>query len=68
MFYGVLAALALIEAAAPYLFYSDHGHFWFEDAPAWGSVYGLVACVLIITVSKFLGKFWLMRPENYYDS
>jgi hypothetical protein len=66
-FYAALAILAIVEAAAPYLLYSDHGHFGFEDWPAWGSIYGLVACVLIITVSKLLGKLWLMRPENYYD-
>jgi hypothetical protein len=43
-------------------------HFWFEWIPAWGSLYGLASCVAIIVVSKFLGKAWLMRPEDYYDS
>jgi hypothetical protein len=43
-------------------------HFWFEWIPAWGSLYGLVSCVAIIAVSKFLGKVWLMRGEDYYDS
>jgi hypothetical protein len=42
-------------------------HFWFEDLPAWGSLYGLAACVAIIVVSKLLGHLWLSRPENYYD-
>ena len=42
-------------------------HFWFEWIPAWGSLYGLVSCVAIIVVSKFLGKTWLMRREDYYD-
>jgi hypothetical protein len=23
--------------------------------------------VVVIIVSKLLGKLWLMRPENYYD-
>jgi hypothetical protein len=67
-FYACLAALALSEAMAPYLFYQDHPHFWFEDLPGWGSIYGLFACMAIITVSKLLGKLWLMRSENYYDS
>ena len=67
-FYGGLAALALTEAAAPFLFYPDHGHFEFEDLPAWGSLYGFISCVVIIVVSKLLGKLWLSRPENYYDS
>jgi hypothetical protein len=67
-FYAGLAALALAEAAAPFLFYADHAHFPFEDLPAWGSLYGFISCVVIIVVSKVLGKLWLSRPENYYDS
>lgn len=67
-FYAGLAALVIIEIAAPLVFYPDHGHFWFEDFPAWGSLYGLVSCVAIIIFSKILGKLWLMRRESYYDS
>ena len=66
-FYVGLAALAIAELALPRVFETDHAHFWFEDIPAWGSMYGLIACVAIIVVSKLLGKLWLTRPENYYD-
>jgi hypothetical protein len=66
--YGSLAALALGEVALPHLFETEHAHFWFEDLPAWGSIYGLISCVAIIVVSKLLGKLLLTRPENYYDS
>jgi len=67
-FYIALAALALGEIAIPRLVDGEHAHFWFEDLPAWGSLYGLISCVLIIVVSKLLGKVWLSRRENYYDS
>lgn len=67
-FYTGLAALALSEVAVPRLFETDHAHFRFEDLPGWGSIYGLVSCVAIIVVSKLLGKLWLARRENYYDS
>ena len=66
-FYAGLAVLALAEIVVPHLVETDHAHFSFEDLPAWGSLYGLVSCVLIIVVSKLLGKIWLSRPENYYD-
>jgi hypothetical protein len=66
--YAALAALALGEIAGQRVFGTDHAHFWFEDIPAWGSLYGLVSCVAIIVVSKVLGKLWLSRPETYYDS
>ena len=67
-FYVGLGAIALSEAVAPILFYTDHAHFTYENLPAWGSIYGLVSCTVIIVVSKLLGKLWLMRPENTYDS
>lgn len=41
-------------------------HFW-EKIPGFHAVYGFVACVAIIVVSKFLGKHWLMKREDYYD-
>jgi hypothetical protein len=65
--YVGLGVIALVEIVAPYVFSAEHGHFWFEDVPAWGSLYGLAACVAIIVGSKVLGKVWLARPENYYD-
>jgi hypothetical protein len=56
------------EFALTQLLGTGGAHFWFEDIPAWGSIYGLVACVVIIVASKLLGKLWLTRPEAYYDS
>ena len=67
-FYVGLAAVALADVVLPLVFHGDHPHFSFERFPAWGSLYGLVSCVAIIVVSKFLGKVWLMRREDYYDS
>jgi hypothetical protein len=67
-FYAGLAVIAVSEATVPRLFETDHAHFWFEDIPGWGSLYGLISCVSIIVVSKLLGKVWLARPENYHDS
>jgi hypothetical protein len=68
-FYAILAAILVSEAVAavPELLYKDEPHFTFENWPAWGSLYGLVSCALIIVVSKLLGKACLMRRENYYD-
>lgn len=67
-FYAGLAALAGGELAAPRLFRAGDAHFWFEDLPAWGSLCGLASCVVIIAVSKLLGRLWLKRREDYYDS
>ena len=67
-FYVGLAVVALAEIVLPRLLDGLHPHFSFERVPAWGSLYGLVSCVVIIIVSKALGKLWLMRREDYYDS
>ena len=67
-FYVGLALVALAEIVLPLIFGAGHPHFWFESLPAWGSFYGLISCVAIIVVSKLIGKAWLMRSEDYYDS
>ena len=59
---------ALKLPALAEMFHAHSRHFWFESIPAWGSLYGLASCVAIIVVSKFLGKVWLTRREDYYDS
>lgn len=65
--YAGLVAIALGEIAVTHVLHLGHGHFWFEGLPAWGSGYGLISCVLIVVVSKFLGHRWLMKKEDYYD-
>jgi len=67
-FYSSLAVLAFTEVVAPRFLYREPAHFAFEDWPAFGSIYGFFSCVAIIVVSKLLGKLWLMRRENYYES
>ena len=65
---GTLAIVVLAEIVLPLLFHGDHPHdFGFEGFPAFGSLYGLLSCVLIILVSKLIGKAWLMRREDFYD-
>jgi hypothetical protein len=66
--YVCLAIIAAAEVAVQYVFAAEATHFWFEQLPAWGSIYGLISCVAIVVGSKLLGKLWLMRRENYYDS
>lgn len=66
-FYAGLAVVALAEIMLPRIFPDGESHFSFEDLPAWGSIYGLISCVVIILVSKLIGKLWLMRREDYYD-
>ncbi len=62
-----LAVIVLFEVLVVNVLHLGHPHFWFEKIPGFGSLYGLISCVLIIVVSKFIGLRWLMRREDYYD-
>ena len=66
-FYVALALIALAEIALPRLMHAEEAELWFENLPAWESVYGLISCVVIIVGSKLIGKAWLMKREDYYD-
>jgi hypothetical protein len=41
--------------------------YWYHHFPGWNAVLGFCGCVLIIVVSKALGKVWLQRKEGFYD-
>ncbi len=43
-----------------------HPHAW-DVIPGFYVIYGFVGCVLIIVVSKALGKGALQKREDYYD-
>jgi hypothetical protein len=69
--YGVLALLVVFDI----VFVDKHSaHTWMEKVPGWWSIFGFVACVLIIILSKWYGHvkwfgsdFRVMSPEDYYD-
>jgi len=45
---------------------SAHPHAW-DIVPAFYAIFGFAGCILIIVVSKALGKKWLQKREDYYD-
>ncbi|MDQ8202060.1 hypothetical protein [Pelagicoccus sp. SDUM812003] len=56
-----LASLVLQYFGPPH----PHPHAW-DSIPLFYCMFGFVGCVLIIVVSKFLGKAWLQKKEDYY--
>ena len=69
--YGVLALLVVFDIA----FVDKHSaHLAIEKLPGFWAVFGFVACVLIIILSKWYGhikwfgsSFRIMSPEDFYD-
>ena len=61
---GLLAALILWDAL---LVDKEHAHTLIERIPGFWAVFGFLACVLIIIVSKWFGHLGIMTREDYYD-
>ena len=62
----VLALLVVIDAL-PALVDKEHAHTQAEHLPGFWSVFGFVACTLIIILSKWFGHAGIMQREDYYD-
>lgn len=60
---GVLALVALIDVFVD----KHHAHTKIEHLPAFWSVFGFIACVLIVLLSKAFGHAGIMTREDYYD-
>ena len=45
----------------------EHAHTAVERIPGFWAVFGFVACVVIIIVSKWYGHLGIMTREDYYD-
>jgi len=61
--YGILALLFIVDFIIP----RHEIHFFGDKIPGFWSIFGFSACVVIIIVSKWLGKNGLMKDEDYYD-
>lgn len=61
---GVLVLLVVGDLFIP----RHRPHFIGDIIPGFWAGFGLVACVLIIIISKWLGTAFLFRPETYYTA
>ncbi len=61
--YGVLVLLVVVDFVIP----RHTIHFFGDKIYGFWSLFGLIACVLIIVVSKWIGHHGLMKDEDYYD-
>jgi len=64
--YAILAALVLIDAL-PFIVDKEHAHTEAEHLPGFWSIFGFIACTLIIFLSKWYGHAGIMQREDYYD-
>lgn len=62
---GVLTVISLI---LEFTFLADYDSHWWNKIPAFYAIWGFLSCIVIIYVSKWLGKLFIFRKENYYDN
>ena len=64
-----LLVLVLVAAAdaIPAIVNKEHAHTRIEHLPAFWSLFGFAACVLIVIGSKAFGHAGIMTREDYYD-
>ena len=55
---SVLLEIMLVE---------HHVSYWWHGIIGFDIVYGFAGCIAIVFISKFLGKAFIQRKENYYD-
>ncbi len=64
-----LAFITLISLFIEFIFLADHPkEHWWNYIPAFYILWGFAGCVGIIYISKWLGKLFLQKKENYYDA
>jgi hypothetical protein len=61
---GLLVLLTLVDWA---FVDKHHAHTKIEHAPAFWSLFGFLACALIVYASKAFGHAGIMTREDYYD-
>lgn len=61
--YGILVLLVLVDFVIP----RHEIHFFGDKIYGFWSLFGFIACVLIIVISKWIGHHGLMKDEDYYD-
>ena len=61
-FYACVVLLLIVD-----LFYHKHAIFAWEGYFGFYSVYGFVACVILVIVAKYVLRPMVMRKEDHYD-
>ena len=62
--YFVLGLVVVIDIYVD----KHHAHTWMEQYPGFWALFGLLACVLIIIISKWFGQQGIRTREDYYDN
>ena len=64
----VIILIALIlSVLSDLLVHGGHGDFVWSGILGFFALFGLIGCVAIVLISKWLGHCWLQRKDDYYE-
>lgn len=63
----IIAVILGIVVLSDFLVHRHHPYFIWDEIPGFYALYGLLSCIVIVIVSKFIGHHGLMKKEDYYD-
>ena len=61
--YAILILIIVVDFFIP----RHEIHFFGDRIPGFWSLFGFVACILIILISKWIGRLGIVQDENYYN-
>ena len=61
------AAALLLTIALEIAFVSHKTYYWWHEFIGFDIFFGFLGSIVVINVSKFLGRAFIQRKENYYD-
>jgi hypothetical protein len=62
IFFSTLVVLLAVD-----FFVHKHAYFPWEEWPEFYAIFGFVACVVLVLVSKYILRPLVKRKEDYYD-
>ena len=63
----IVYALLILIIAIDFFIPRHEIHFFGDTVPGFWSLFGFVACVMIILISKWIGHLGVMQDEKYYN-
>ena len=61
--YAILILIIVVDFFIP----RHEIHFFGDRIPGFWSLFGFAACIVIILISKWIGRLGIMQDENYYN-
>lgn len=63
----IFFAALIIVFAADFFVERHHAAFAWDNIPGFSAAYGFISVIVIIIISKIVGKIIVTRKEDYYD-